>query len=137
MPARTIVCIISSILGAITLVVGLVLSIVVKEKGIGMATIFGLTMLSFNGVFTGFGIRELYGFLEQPEKWGKTGTAVLCGLSTAIFGLAAYAGFFWLVLADGPNATKRLPEGALALFGVGMSVATGGMMFMINKPNEA
>jgi hypothetical protein len=137
MPARTIVCIISSVLGVIALVLGLILSIAIQEKGIGMATIFGLMLLTFNGVFTGFGLREFYGWLEQPERWGKTGAGVLAGILTGVFGVAALAGHFWLVLADGPNAHTRLPAGGLVLLGLGMSLATGGMMWMINKPNDA
>jgi hypothetical protein len=68
---------------------------------------------------------------------GKKGAGALGGILTAVFGCAAFAGHFWLVFADGANAYTRLPAGGLVLLGVGMSVATGGMMWMINKPNEA
>lgn len=136
MPARTIVSIISSILGVIALIVGLILSIVVRDAGVGIPTIFGLVLLTFNGVFIGFGLRELYSFLDRPDIWGKTGTAVLCGILTGLFGVAALGGQFWLILSDGPNAHLRLPVGALLMYGLGLSVATGGMMWMINKPPD-
>ncbi|HLY74735.1 MAG TPA: hypothetical protein VKU80_11510 [Planctomycetota bacterium] len=137
MPARTIVCIISSILGVIALIVGLILSIVVKDVGLGMPTIFGLALLTFNGVFIGFGLREVYAFLERPDNWGKTGAGVLCGISTGLFGTAALGGQFWLILSDGPNAHLRLPVGGLLMYGLGLSVATGGLMWMVNKPPDA
>ncbi len=136
MPPRTIVCIISTILGGIALIVGFILSMVVKDNGIGMPTIFGLMLLTFNAVFIGFGLRELYGYLERPNHWGKTGAGVLSGILTGLFGCAALAGHFWLILADGPHAHVRLPEGGLLLYGLGLSVATGGMMWMVNKPPD-
>lgn len=135
MPVRTIVSIISAALGGICLIAGGALSL--AGKGASQEVVWGVCLLTAQGFFVGFGLRELYLYLARDDKWGRTGAAVLCGILTGVGLPAAAIGNLLLVFADGPNAKLQLPAYALVLFGLGMSTTPGGLMYLSTSGPEA